>query len=111
MTRCASCWTHRSLTFGSTTARRRAIERRATSLVVDRKLAGHAEEVVVSGVVRAAGESKAYHRSVLDPVRYAGSVLRAQLEANGIAVEGEIRLGVVPDSMVSLLEFEGEEPG
>jgi D-alanyl-D-alanine carboxypeptidase/D-alanyl-D-alanine-endopeptidase (penicillin-binding protein 4) len=80
----------------------------ATSLVVDRKLAGHAEEVVVSGVVRAAGESKPYNRSVLDPVRYAGSVLRAQLEANGIAVEGEDRLGVVPDSMVSLLEFEGK---
>jgi D-alanyl-D-alanine carboxypeptidase/D-alanyl-D-alanine-endopeptidase (penicillin-binding protein 4) len=84
-------------------------DRRAkTSLVVDRKLAGHAEEVVVSGVVRAAGESKAYYRSVLDPVRYAGSVLRTQLEANGIAVEGEIRLGIVPDSMPSLLEFEGK---
>jgi D-alanyl-D-alanine carboxypeptidase/D-alanyl-D-alanine-endopeptidase (penicillin-binding protein 4) len=44
----------------------------------------------------------------LDPVRYAGSVLRAQLEANGIAVEGADRLGVVPDSMVSLVEFEGK---
>ncbi|MCH8890919.1 MAG: D-alanyl-D-alanine carboxypeptidase [Myxococcales bacterium] len=57
----------------------------ATSLVVDRKLVGHGEEVVVSGVVRAASESKTYPRSVLDPVRYAGSVLRAQLGANGIA--------------------------
>jgi D-alanyl-D-alanine carboxypeptidase/D-alanyl-D-alanine-endopeptidase (penicillin-binding protein 4) len=80
----------------------------ATSLVVDRKLAGRAEEVVVSGVVRAASESKSYHRSVLDPVRYAGSVLRAQLEANGIAVEGDVRLGSVPDTMVSLHEFEGK---
>jgi D-alanyl-D-alanine carboxypeptidase/D-alanyl-D-alanine-endopeptidase (penicillin-binding protein 4) len=80
----------------------------ATSLVVDRVRSGRTEEVVVSGVVRAAGESKVYHRSVLDPVRYAGSVMRAQLEANGIAVEGEVRLGVVPDSMVSLLEFEGK---
>jgi D-alanyl-D-alanine carboxypeptidase/D-alanyl-D-alanine-endopeptidase (penicillin-binding protein 4) len=44
----------------------------------------------------------------LDPVRYAGSVLRAQLEANGIAVEGENRLGVVPESMVLLDEFEGK---
>lgn len=88
----------------ATTGNRKA----ATSLAVDRKLAGHAEEVVVSGVVRAASESKPYNRSVLDPVRYAGSVLRAQLEANGIAVEGEDRLGVVPDSMASLLEFEGK---
>jgi D-alanyl-D-alanine carboxypeptidase/D-alanyl-D-alanine-endopeptidase (penicillin-binding protein 4) len=69
---------------------------------------GRTEEVVVSGVVRAASKSKVYHRSVLDPVRYAGSVLRAQLEANGIAVEGEDRLGVVPDSMVLLDEFEGK---
>jgi D-alanyl-D-alanine carboxypeptidase/D-alanyl-D-alanine-endopeptidase (penicillin-binding protein 4) len=87
----------------------------ATSLAVDRAVAktsgvdqgavGHVEEVQVSGVVRAASEPTTYNRSVLDPVRYAGSVLRAQLEANGIAVEGEDRLGTVPDSMVSLLEF------
>jgi D-alanyl-D-alanine carboxypeptidase/D-alanyl-D-alanine-endopeptidase (penicillin-binding protein 4) len=88
----------------ATTGNRKA----ATSLVVDRRLAGQVEEVVVSGVVRAAGESKSYHRSVLNPVRYAGSVLRAQLEANGVAVEGEGRLGVAPDSMLSLLEFEGK---
>jgi D-alanyl-D-alanine carboxypeptidase/D-alanyl-D-alanine-endopeptidase (penicillin-binding protein 4) len=80
----------------------------ATSLVVDRKLVGHGEEVVVSGVVRAASGSKTYQRSVLDPVRYAGSVMRALLEANGIAVEGEDRLGVVPDSMLRLLEFKGK---
>jgi D-alanyl-D-alanine carboxypeptidase/D-alanyl-D-alanine-endopeptidase (penicillin-binding protein 4) len=80
----------------------------ATSLVVDRVRSGRVEEVVVSGVIRASSESKVYYRSVLDPVRYAGSVLRSQLEANGIAVEGEDRLGVVPDSMVSLLEFEGK---
>ena len=80
----------------------------ATSLVVDRVRSGLAEEVVVSGVVRAASELKVYQRSVLDPVRYAGSVLRLQLGANGIAVEGEDRLGVVPESMVSLLQFEGK---
>jgi len=80
----------------------------ATSLVVDRIRSGGGEDVVVSGVVRAASKPKTYHRSVLEPVRYAGSVLRAQLEANGISVEGENRLGVVPDSMVLLDEFEGK---
>jgi len=80
----------------------------ATSLVVDRIRSGGGEDVVVSGVVRAASKTKTYHRSVLDPVRYAGSVLRAQLEANGISVGGEDRLGVVPDSMVLLDEFEGK---
>jgi len=78
------------------------------SLAVDRMRSGGVEEVVVSGTVRAAGKAKAYHRSVLDPVRYAGSVLRAQLEANGIAVEGENRLGVVPESMILLDEFKGK---
>ncbi len=86
-----------------------------TSLSVDRALvktsapeparAGRAEEVQVSGVVRVGSEPKAYNRSVLDPVRYAGSVLREQLAANGIAVAGEDRVGSVPDTMVPLLEF------
>jgi len=80
----------------------------ATSLVVDRIRSGGGESVLVSGVVRAGSEEKVYHRSVLDPVRYAGSVLRAQLEANGISVKGEARLGSVPDSMVALDEFEGK---
>jgi D-alanyl-D-alanine carboxypeptidase/D-alanyl-D-alanine-endopeptidase (penicillin-binding protein 4) len=78
------------------------------SLAVDRMRSGGIEEVVVSGTVRAASKAKAYQRSVLDPVRYAGSVFRAQLEANGIAVGGENRLGVVPESMVLLDEFEGK---
>jgi D-alanyl-D-alanine carboxypeptidase/D-alanyl-D-alanine-endopeptidase (penicillin-binding protein 4) len=96
--------THLRLNNRAKTGDRRA----ATSLVVDRVRSGRVEEVVVSGIVRAASESKAYPRSVLDPVRYAGSVLHAQLGANGIAVEGENRVGVVPDSMVSLLQFEGK---
>jgi len=87
----------------------------ATKLSVDRQLAGpraadpelagRAEEVDVSGVVRVGSEPKSYNRSVLDPVRYAGSVLREQLAANGIAVGGEDRLGKVPDTMVPLLDF------
>ena len=102
------------LSNNATTGDRKA----ATSLAVDRLPAktttvdhgfvGHAENVIVTGVVRAARESKAYHRSVLDPVRYAGSVLRAMLEANGISVAGEDHIGAIPDAMVSLLEFEGK---
>jgi D-alanyl-D-alanine carboxypeptidase/D-alanyl-D-alanine-endopeptidase (penicillin-binding protein 4) len=84
-------------------------DRRApVSLKVDRRIVGTAEEVVVSGVVRASSKTKDYPRSVLDPVRYAGSVLRMQLEANGIAVEGENRLGRVTDSMTLLDAFEGK---
>jgi D-alanyl-D-alanine carboxypeptidase/D-alanyl-D-alanine-endopeptidase (penicillin-binding protein 4) len=82
--------------------------RAAVSLKVDRKIVGTAEDVVVSGVVRESGKTKDYPRSVLDPVLYAGSVLRMQLEANGITVEGENRLGRVADSMTLLDEFEGK---
>jgi D-alanyl-D-alanine carboxypeptidase/D-alanyl-D-alanine-endopeptidase (penicillin-binding protein 4) len=84
-------------------------DRRApVSLAVDRKIVGTAEDVVVSGVIRVSSDRKHYYKSVIDPVRYAGSVLRMQLEANGITVEGENRLGRVGDSMTSLLGFEGK---
>jgi D-alanyl-D-alanine carboxypeptidase/D-alanyl-D-alanine-endopeptidase (penicillin-binding protein 4) len=79
-----------------------------TTLSVDRRRVGSIEEVTVTGVVRAGREAKAYHRSVLDPVRYAGSVMRAMLEANGISVGGHDRQGAVSDSMVLLLEYEGK---
>jgi D-alanyl-D-alanine carboxypeptidase/D-alanyl-D-alanine-endopeptidase (penicillin-binding protein 4) len=88
----------------ATTGGRRA----PVSLVVDRRIVGTAEEVVVSGVARASSPSKNFPRSVLDPVRYAGSVLRMQLEANGIVVEGQNRLGRVTESMTLLEEFEGK---
>jgi len=68
------------------------------NLVVDRQRAGAAEEVVVSGELRAGSRPATYYRSVLDPVRYAGAVLRMQLQANGITVEGEDRVGRTPDS-------------
>lgn len=78
------------------------------SLAVDRRGSGSSEEILVSGVASASSEPKLYYRSVLDPVRYAGAVLRMQLGANGIAVEGDDRLGPVPASMTPLLEFEGK---
>ncbi|HXV37255.1 MAG TPA: D-alanyl-D-alanine carboxypeptidase/D-alanyl-D-alanine-endopeptidase [Myxococcota bacterium] len=80
----------------------------AASLAVDRRADEAAEEVVVSGVVRAGSEPTTIHRSVLDPVRYAGSVLRSQLEANGIPVAGDDRVAPVPASMRPVLEFEGK---
>jgi D-alanyl-D-alanine carboxypeptidase/D-alanyl-D-alanine-endopeptidase (penicillin-binding protein 4) len=77
------------------------------TLVVDRRSAGEVEEVLVEGRVRAGGAAKLHHRSVLDPVRYAGAVLRMQLEGNGIQVTGAARVGQVPPDAVLLLAFEG----
>ena len=80
-------------------------------LTVDRRLVTDGEEVIVSGGVRLGGEPKIYYRSVLDPVRYAGAVLKLQLEANGIEVGGDIVRGAVPASAVELLRFEGRSLG
>ncbi len=76
-------------------------------LVLDRRMADGDEEVIVRGTVRAGSGSVTHYRSVLDPVRYAGSVLRMQLEANGIEVLGETRVAPVPEGAVSIFEFEG----
>jgi D-alanyl-D-alanine carboxypeptidase/D-alanyl-D-alanine-endopeptidase (penicillin-binding protein 4) len=79
----------------------------ARSLRVDRNGGAQAEQVVVSGVAPAGGEAKTYMRSVLDPARYAGAVLRMQLEAVGIAVGGQTRVGYVPETATELLVFPG----
>jgi serine-type D-Ala-D-Ala carboxypeptidase/endopeptidase (penicillin-binding protein 4) len=81
--------------------------RARTSLDVDRRPGSDFEEVVVSGVVPATAEPRTLERSVLDPTRYAGAVLRMQLEAVGIRVEGATRVGYVPAAAHTLLEFHG----
>jgi D-alanyl-D-alanine carboxypeptidase/D-alanyl-D-alanine-endopeptidase (penicillin-binding protein 4) len=88
--------------------RARTVPARAReTLVVDRAVAGAVEEVVVAGEVRAGGEPDTHHRSVYDPVAYAGAVLRMQLAANGIAVPDAVERGAVPEAAHPLLGFEG----
>ena len=80
---------------------------RRRTLVVDR-IAGEGDEVVrVRGTMRQGDSPKTYYRSVLDPTKYAGSVFRMQLEANGIEVGGKLRLGRMPAEAYEILEFEG----
>lgn len=78
-----------------------------SSLVVDRQAAADGELVTVSGAMPVGHEAKTFHRSVLDPARYAGAVLRRQLESLGIPVAGETRLGHTPEQAVSVLEYQG----
>jgi len=78
------------------------------SIEVQREPAGDFERIVVAGSIPAGSESLELYRSVANPARYAGAVLRMQLEANGIAVEGGIRLERVPDTASSLYRFEGQ---
>jgi D-alanyl-D-alanine carboxypeptidase/D-alanyl-D-alanine-endopeptidase (penicillin-binding protein 4) len=78
------------------------------SIVVDRQRSGDFETIVVTGSIPLGSERLEFWRSVANPARYAGAVLRMQLEANGIAVEGEVRVAAVPESASSLYEFEGK---
>lgn len=77
-------------------------------LAVERRLAGDGEQVRVGGSVRAGGEPVTVPRSVTDPVRYFGAVLRMQLAALGIRVDGATRIGRTPSGAVELLAFRGK---
>lgn len=79
-----------------------------TKLAVDRRATPGAERVFVSGVIARSAEPTGYWRSVADPTRYAGSVLRMQLAAVGIQVTGASQPGAAPAAGVELLAFEGE---
>jgi len=77
------------------------------TLQVERRAVPDGEEVLVTGVVAAGTEPDLFQRSVLDPARYAGAMLCAQLQAVGISVSGPVRTGSVPPDAHSLLRFEG----
>lgn len=81
------------------------------TLAVEREPAGDAQIVHVSGSLPVDSEPRIVHRSVLDPARYAGSVIRMQLEAVGIAVDGITRTGPVPPAAELLHAFEGKPLG
>ena len=79
-----------------------------TALTVDRSGDGDRDRVRVAGSIRPGGDSVIIQRSVTDPVRYAGSVLRLQLQALGIAVDGADRVGPVPPGYHQLFTFHGK---
>jgi D-alanyl-D-alanine carboxypeptidase/D-alanyl-D-alanine-endopeptidase (penicillin-binding protein 4) len=77
------------------------------ALEVERASGEGVERVIVSGSLPAGSEPRTAYRSVLDPLGYAGAVIRMQLEANGIRVEGGDRRGVAPPEAERLLAFQG----
>jgi D-alanyl-D-alanine carboxypeptidase/D-alanyl-D-alanine-endopeptidase (penicillin-binding protein 4) len=65
------------------------------------------ERVTLSGSVAAAGSADSFWRSVAQPERYAASVLRQQLEAQGIRVGPGLQFGPRPAEVPELLRFRG----
>jgi len=78
---------------------------------VDRDSDGDSERIRVGGSIRPGAATVAVQRSVTDPVRYAGAVLRMQLAALGIAVDGPDRVGPVPAGFRELVAFRGKPLG
>ena len=91
----------------ATTGARRA----GFSLEVERRAGDGVENIVVSGVAPAGSPAQTVYRSVLDPTRYLGAVLRMQLEANGVHVGDELATGPVPPDATPLISFRGRTLG
>jgi D-alanyl-D-alanine carboxypeptidase/D-alanyl-D-alanine-endopeptidase (penicillin-binding protein 4) len=81
--------------------------RRGYRFQLERQETAAGERILLSGVLPAGARPVPVLRSVSDPVRYAGAVLRMQLAAVGIAVGGQTRVGAAPPSSVRLHEFAG----
>jgi D-alanyl-D-alanine carboxypeptidase/D-alanyl-D-alanine-endopeptidase (penicillin-binding protein 4) len=92
-------------------ARTVARSSKAGALSVVRRARAGADEVVVSGSIRSPGEAQFFLLSVSDPVLYAGSLLRAQLESVGISIGGAVRRAAVPDGFVEIYTFDGKSLG
>ena len=69
---------------------------------------GTRERVRVRGTVPGGDTPRSFWRAVTLPERYAASLLRTQLEAHGIQVDGPIRLGAVPSSARELLVWKSD---
>jgi len=88
------------------------IARKAPLLVdVDRLPDGSGETIRVSGAVALGSKPETYWRSVSLPERYAVSILKSQLQAQGVRVSGPVRFGKAPTDAVELMRFEGASVG
>jgi serine-type D-Ala-D-Ala carboxypeptidase/endopeptidase (penicillin-binding protein 4) len=81
--------------------------RRGYRFQLERQETPQGERILVSGLLPAGARPAPVLRSVSDPVRFAGAVLRAQLGAVGIDVRGETRVGPAPPGAVPILAFAG----
>lgn len=74
---------------------------------VDREALADGDRVVVSGTLPQDAAPVDVYRAVSHPALYAGALLRMQLEANGVRVDGAVREAPAPADAHELLAFEG----
>ena len=78
-----------------------------TNITVKRQATPAGDRITVGGTLGVQTSPRQVHRSVSDPVAYAGHVFAQQLVANGVTVAG-IRVGRALPGDVTLAEFEGK---
>src|SRR5262245_48779461 len=66
---------------------------------------GSGESVRVTGALSTDRAASTYWRAIALPERYAASVLRMQLEAQGVRVAPHVRIGTAPETARELLRF------
>jgi D-alanyl-D-alanine carboxypeptidase/D-alanyl-D-alanine-endopeptidase (penicillin-binding protein 4) len=69
---------------------------------------GSGETVSLSGAMAAGSEPKTFWRSVQLPTRYAASLLRRQLDAQGVRVAESLQIVAAPEDAVELVRFRGD---
>ena len=79
----------------------------AYAIEATREATPDGERVQVSGRTPAAGAAVRLTRSVSDPARYAGELLRWQLAAQGVTVDGAVRRGAAAADATVLVAFPG----
>lgn len=65
-----------------------------------------ANRITISGGLPISSAEESFVIDVVEPALYLGTVFREQLAAAGIRVEGEVRRGITPDSVVPLVVHE-----
>ena len=68
---------------------------------------GSGELLHVKGAVGIHEKPRTHWRAVRLPARYAVSILRSQLEAQGVRVHGGVQFGAAPEGAIELLRFPG----
>lgn len=81
---------------------------RGSSVQVERAPTGGRDTVTISGSIGGSAEPQEFPRSVTQPIEYAGHVFTKQLDANGIAVDGAIRIGPRQPNDVLVESFKGK---
>ena len=80
--------------------------RTGTTITVDRVEDGGGDKIVVSGEITTGKKRMQYYRNISNPPLYTATVLKEFFEREGVAVKGDIRLGIQPEDVYEIIDHE-----